>query len=107
MTETAEIQSQVESKQRSGLVQFFIRLFREKPLGTVGGVIVLLLLLVAIFAEWIAPFPYQEIHMADRLREPGAEYLLGQTSWDETCSVESFMEPVCPYMLVWGPVLLT
>ena len=77
MTETEEIQSQTESKQHSGLSDFFIRLFREKPLGAVGGIIVLLLLLVAIFAEWIAPFPYQEIHMADGLHEPGAEYLLG------------------------------
>ena len=48
-----------QNRRRSAFVDFFIRLVKEKPLGTVGGIIVLLVLLVAIFAEWIAPFPYQ------------------------------------------------
>jgi len=77
MTETAEIQSQAEPKRHSGLADFFIRLVKEKPLGTVGGVIVLIMLLIAIFAEWMAPYSYFEIHMADRMHEPGTEYFLG------------------------------
>jgi len=59
------------------LADFFIRLVREKPLGSVGGVIVLLMLLTAIFADLLAPYPYQEIHMMDRLHPPGDKYLLG------------------------------
>ena len=79
MTETAETlaPAQAEPKRRSALVNFFIRLVREKPLGTVGGIIVLLMLIIAIVAEWVAPFPYQEIHIGDRLHPPGGEYLLG------------------------------
>jgi len=66
-----------EPKRRSMLADFFIRLVREKPLGSVGGVIVLLMLLTAIFADLLAPYPYQEIHMMDRLHPPGDKYLLG------------------------------
>ena len=66
-----------EPKRRSRLADFFIRLVREKPLGSVGGVIVLLMLLTAIFADVLAPHPYQEIHMMDRLHPPGDKYLLG------------------------------
>lgn len=79
MSETTDRQSAVkgEPKRRSALADFFIRLVREKPLGTVGGVIVLLMLFTAIFAPFLAPYPYQEIHIADRLHEPGAKYLLG------------------------------
>ena len=90
MTKTAEIQSQAESKRRSGLSDFFIRLFREKPLGTVGGVIVLLLLLVAIFAEWIAPFPYQDMGIDDLLRFVSAFF--EEWDWDRSRDLIERME---------------
>jgi peptide/nickel transport system permease protein len=79
VSEAIERQSEAlaEPKRRSALADFFIRLVREKPLGTIGGIIVLLMLLTAIFADVLAPYPYQEIHMADTLHPPGAKYLLG------------------------------
>ena len=69
----------IEPKRRSRLADFFIRLVREKPLGTVSGIIILLLILVAIFADFLAPYPYYEVHPADRLQGPfsSARYLLG------------------------------
>jgi hypothetical protein len=39
----------IEPKRRSRLADFFIRLVREKPLGTISGIIILLLIFVAIF----------------------------------------------------------
>ena len=39
------------------MMRFFRRLVREQPLGTVGGIIVLLLLLCGIFADVLAPYP--------------------------------------------------
>jgi len=66
-----------EPKRRSLLVDFFIRLVREKPLGTIGGVIVLLLLFTGIFADLLAPYAYDESHLVDRLTPPSAKYLLG------------------------------
>jgi peptide/nickel transport system permease protein len=54
-----------------------MRLIREKPLGLLGGVIVLAMLILAVFAEVIAPFPYDEMHLRDRLRPSSTTYLLG------------------------------
>ena len=78
MNDTTEIQSSiVEPKRRSRLADFFIRLVREKPLGTISGIIILILIFVAIFADALAPYPYKEIHLIDRLQGPSAQYLLG------------------------------
>ena len=56
---------------------FFIRLWREKPLGMVCGIIILILILVAIFADVLAPYPIDERHLVDRLQGPSIQYLLG------------------------------
>ena len=66
-----------EPKRRSRLADFFTRLVREKPLGTIGAIIVLILILVAIFADVLAPYGYMKIHLADRLTGTSAQYLLG------------------------------
>jgi len=42
-----------------------------------GGVLVLVLVLVALLAQWIAPFPFDEMHIRDRLKPPSAKYLAG------------------------------
>jgi len=79
MNRTADGISEIteEYKNKSAVVHFFKRLVKEKPLGTVGGVIVLLMLLTGIFADLIAPYPYDEVHPVDRLTAPNAEYILG------------------------------
>ncbi|MDP2919243.1 MAG: ABC transporter permease [Dehalococcoidia bacterium] len=59
------------------LIDLFIRLVKQKPLGTVGGVIVLLLLLTGIFAELVAPFGYNDIYVGGRLEPPSARHFLG------------------------------
>ena len=69
--------AEIAPKRRAGLADFLSRLVREKPLGTVSGIIILILILVAIFADFLMPYPYAEIHLADRLQGPSAEYLLG------------------------------
>ena len=66
-----------EPKRRAGRAVFFTRLWREKPLGTIGGIITLLLILVAIFADVLAPFPHYEVFLVDRLQGSSARYLLG------------------------------
>ena len=62
---------------QAGLRKFFARLVREQPLGTAGGIVILLLVLVSIFADSLAPYRYEEIHLRDRLQAPTAAYLLG------------------------------
>jgi len=66
-----------ERKRHSFLAEFFIRLVKEKPLGTVGGVITLLLLLTGIFANFLAPYGVNETNMEDTLLAPSAQYWLG------------------------------
>ena len=66
-----------ELKRRAGLADFFIRLLKEKPLGAACGIILLILILVAIFADVLAPYSYDEVHLADILKAPSARYLLG------------------------------
>ena len=66
-----------ETKRHRALADFFIRLVKEKPLGTVGGVITLLLLLTGIFADFLAPYSYWELHTADTLAAPSARFWLG------------------------------
>ncbi len=66
-----------ERKRHSAPVDFLIRLVKEKPLGTVGAIIALLLLFAGIFANLIAPYGVNETHMADNLLAPSARYWLG------------------------------
>ena len=66
-----------EPKRHAWLADFFIRLWREKPLGTACGIIILISILVAIFADVLAPYPYDKIHLVDRLQGSSARYLLG------------------------------
>ena len=61
----------------AGARRFFARLLREQPLGTAGGIVILLLVLVSIFADSLAPYRFEEIHLRDRLQAPSAAYLLG------------------------------
>ena len=49
-----------KSARHFGLADFFVRLVREKPLGTASGIVVLLLILVSIFADVLAPYPIDE-----------------------------------------------
>jgi peptide/nickel transport system permease protein len=64
-------------KRRGFIADFFVRLFTEKHLGALGGVIFLILLLTGIFADILAPYGYNDINPADALKPPSSKYLLG------------------------------
>src|SRR3974377_932815 len=66
-----------QPRKRGFVTDLFIRLIREKPLGTVGGIIVLLLLGTGIFADLIAPYGMNETHTLDSLAPPSNEHPLG------------------------------
>ncbi|GAH60158.1 unnamed protein product, partial [marine sediment metagenome] len=65
-----------ERKRHSWLVGFLIRLVKEKPLGTVGAVVTLLLLFTGIFANFLAPYGMNETS-AFFLEAPSARFWLG------------------------------
>ena len=66
-----------ERKRLPFLLEVVVRLVREKPLGTFGGAIVVILVLVGIFAPLIAPHGYNYQDATARLQAPSAKYLLG------------------------------
>jgi peptide/nickel transport system permease protein len=66
-----------ERKRRSFVVDSLIRLVREKPLGTVGAIITLLLLFTGIFAEFLAPYGMNEVHLTETLVPPSTGFWLG------------------------------
>lgn len=64
-------------KRHSVVVDLLIRLGKEKPLGTAGGVIVLVMFLAGIFADILAPYGMNEAHLLDILSPPSAKYVMG------------------------------
>ena len=62
---------------RGPFADFFGRLWRQKPLGIASGIVILILILLAVFADVLAPYPFDQLNLADRLQGPSARHLLG------------------------------
>ena len=69
-----------ETPRRTGLKTFVKRLVKEKPLGTVGAVITLILLVVAIFPGLIAPYGMNEAWVGGFLEPPSSKLWFGADS---------------------------
>jgi peptide/nickel transport system permease protein len=67
----------IEKKRHSKIADFFIRLIKEKPMGAIGGIITIILLLAGIFAPLIAPFDPNAIHPLNALEPPSRQFWLG------------------------------
>jgi peptide/nickel transport system permease protein len=65
------------SRPRSFWWDVVVRLVRRKPLGLIGAIIVLVMLLLAVAAPIISPYDYKEIVGSERLKPPSATYYLG------------------------------
>jgi peptide/nickel transport system permease protein len=59
------------------LVDAAIRLVKEEPLATAGWVIVLVMIIVGIFADFLAPYNMAETHLRHMLRGPSTDFILG------------------------------
>lgn len=57
--------------------RFLGRLFREKPLGAIGGVVFLLFLICGIFADVLAPYGANQINPINRLKPPSWAFPFG------------------------------
>lgn len=66
-----------EPKRRPLIAEVLVRLVKEKPMATVGGVILLVLVVLGVLADIIAPYGANQIHLVDRFSPPSAKYLLG------------------------------
>jgi peptide/nickel transport system permease protein len=57
--------------------QFIGRLFREKPLGAIGGVVFLAFLCCGVFADLLAPYGMNQISPINRLKPPSWAFPFG------------------------------
>src|SRR4051794_33258972 len=62
---------------RGRAADFVLRLFRDKPLGAVCGVICVAFLLCGIFAAELAPYGFNQISPIHRLQPPSLAYPFG------------------------------
>ena len=53
------------------------RLTLRKPLGAIGALIVVGLILLAVFADQIAPYPYDQTIAGARMKPPSAQFWMG------------------------------
>jgi peptide/nickel transport system permease protein len=60
-----------------GAVDFIWRLCRQKPLGAVGAFICLVFLVAGIFADFLAPYGFNQIMPIDRLKPPSWQHPFG------------------------------
>lgn len=77
MTTTAS-NGQVDAPRRHHwTLDLLIQLVKTKPLGAIGGLIVLLMVLMALFAPLIAPYNPNDIQKIEPVSPPSSEYVLG------------------------------
>jgi peptide/nickel transport system permease protein len=62
---------------RPWYVDVWVQIVRRKPLGTIGGVIVLAMLAAAVLAEAVAPYGYAETSLRERFIAMSAAHPLG------------------------------
>jgi peptide/nickel transport system permease protein len=78
----SEIAAPVElASRRSRLVEGVSDFIRRRPLGAIGGAVILLMLLVAVIAPLIAPYDPLAVDFAAMLTAPSAAHPLGTDSF--------------------------
>jgi peptide/nickel transport system permease protein len=66
----------LETPPRVSEVKRFFRVFFSRGIVIFGGIVIIMFILTALFAPWLAPYdPYETT--TDRLLQPGREHLLG------------------------------
>ena len=73
----SEIALQNPTVERNSAIAFAQRMWREKPLGAIGGAIFLAFLFCGIFADVIAPYGMNDTDMAHRLEAPSWQFWFG------------------------------
>jgi len=66
-----------EAPKKINPVKYFFKVFLGRKIVIVGLVIILLNVIAAIFAPWLAPYEPNEIEMGNKLQAPSTEHWLG------------------------------
>ncbi len=67
----------VGQKRRGFVGDLFYRVWHEKLLGVIGGIIVFVLFFTGVFADLLAPYGFNEMTLSLRLSPPGPGHWLG------------------------------
>jgi peptide/nickel transport system permease protein len=67
----------VPERLRPWYVDVWVQMLRRKPLGTIGGVIVLVMLASAILADWIVPYGFAQTNLRERFISMNGAHWLG------------------------------
>jgi peptide/nickel transport system permease protein len=74
--ETRDMSEAIRRKKRGALAEVLFRL-RKSPLAMFGLLVILFLAFTAIFADVLAPYPYQKQNLAHMFETPSKQFLLG------------------------------
>lgn len=77
MTTTAAALPAAAPPARGPLRSFLARLLREKPMAAAAALVFLLFVFCGLFAQWLAPYGYNEINMLARLKPPSLAHPFG------------------------------
>lgn len=77
MTIVVDTVTQSAPRRRSPTLAFIGRLLREKPLGAAGAIVFVLFLLCGLFADFLAPYGYNQINPINRLKPPSWQFWFG------------------------------
>lgn len=83
MVTTSEVRTEAafgdleELRDRPSSWKRFRAFVRKQPLGTAGGFVVLVYIVLAIFAPWLAPFPPMDNDYSAMFTPPGFPYIFG------------------------------
>jgi len=80
MTDTA-IDQLEDLRDRPSLLKRLRTFARKQPLGTAGAMVVLLYIVLAIFAPWVAPFDPLKNDFVAQFTPPGWPYFMGTDEW--------------------------
>jgi peptide/nickel transport system permease protein len=62
---------------RPRIVDFVVRMAKKKPAGLVFGAVLIFMLFTGIFADRMAPYGMNDLHLDNRLETPSAQFWLG------------------------------
>ncbi len=65
------------TRRAPAIARAVLRFCRRKPLGALGGVCVLAMLVMAVGADWIAHYPYDQSIPGGRMQAPSAKFWMG------------------------------
>ena len=64
-------------RRRPRIVDFVVRMAKKKPAGLVFGAVLIFMLFTGIFADRMAPYGMNDLHLDNRLETPSAQFWLG------------------------------